>query len=158
MLLSTATKFAPQIPNKGGVGYGQSRTYLSVNLWTLFLKTFTMKASFAGQLFIAAGGFMSILLLGGLIWRLLFGLIRYVQWMNMAIIYVAKETGTPLPRSLIDQYHVLPFNGKPLTHLVRDTEEQQEESDQRMDPPPQDAQSAITVKVHTERRSKEKTR
>lgn len=94
-----------------------------------------MRASLGGQIILMVGGVSSTLLLAGILWRLLFALIRYVQWLNMAIIYVAKETGTPLPRTLIDQYHVLPFNGKPLHTLVRDSEEQQEDSDKRLDPP-----------------------
>jgi hypothetical protein len=75
-----------------------------------------MKASLGGQITIALG----IIGLASVLWKALYALIRYIQWLNMAIIYVARKTGTPLPVKLLDQYHQLPYNGYPLDHVLKD--------------------------------------
>ena len=63
---------------------------------------------------------MSATIIFGIIARGIYVIVRYIQWMNMAIIYYARKTGTPLPRKLLDQYHELPHNGKPLDHVLID--------------------------------------
>ena len=79
-----------------------------------------MKASLGGQLVIMLGGLVSACVLGGLIWRAIYMVVRYIQWINMSIIYVARKTGTPLPQKLIEEYHNLPHNGTPIEHLLND--------------------------------------
>ena len=79
-----------------------------------------MKASLGGQVVIALGGLVSAFVVIGVVSRGVYILVRYIQWMNMAIIYVARKTGTPLPKALLDQYHELPHNGKPLDHVLID--------------------------------------
>jgi hypothetical protein len=84
------------------------------------IKLFDMKASLGGQIVIALGGLVSACILGGLLWKAIYTVIRYIQWINMSIIYVARKTGTPLPQTLIDQYHKLPYNGDSINHLMTD--------------------------------------
>lgn len=86
-------------------------------------RLFDMKASLGGQIVIALGGLCSACVLGGLLWKAIFTVIRYIQWMNLTIIYVARKTGTPLPQKLLDQYHELPFNGQPIDHVMVDPPE-----------------------------------
>ena len=76
---------------------------------------FDMKASLGCQIIIALGGLVSAFIIIGVLSRGIYVIVRYIQWMNMAIIYVARKTGTPLPRKLLDQYHELPHN---LSHSI----------------------------------------
>jgi len=82
-----------------------------------------MKASLGGQIIIALGGTVSAFIIIGVMARGVYIIVRYIQWINMAIIYVSRKTGTPLPKSLIEQYHELPHNGKPLDHVLIDPPE-----------------------------------
>jgi len=85
-----------------------------------------MKASLGGQIAIALGGLVSATILAAFIWKVFYITIRYIQWINMTIIYVARQTGTPLPQSLIDQYHTLPLNGESVEHLSPKEQEEKE--------------------------------
>lgn len=82
-----------------------------------------MPASLGGQLVIVLGGLVSAFVIIGVLARGIYILIRYIQWINMTIIYVARKTGTPLPKKLLDQYHQLPHNGTSLDHLLTDNDD-----------------------------------
>ena len=99
-----------------------------------------MKASLGGQLVIALGGLVSALVVIGVLARGVYIIVRYIQWMNLAIIYCARKTGTPLPKALLDQYHELPHNGKPLNHVLIDDDPQ--EPDVNYPLPPRKARAA----------------
>ena len=81
-----------------------------------------MKASLGGQIVIALGGLVSAFIIIGVLSRGVYVIVRYIQWMNLAIIYCARKTGTPLPKALLEQYHELPHNGKPLDHVLIDSD------------------------------------
>jgi len=99
-----------------------------------------MKASLGGQIVIALGGFVSALIVIGVLSRGVYTVIRYLQWMNMAIIYCARKTGTPLPKALLEQYHDLPHNGKSLDHVLEDPDEPEADLDYPL--PPRKAKAA----------------